>query len=79
MLNLMDREMPMSVAKVSRVRHRFTPCTARVSLLEAVRGARENFRMNLPGGFLRKNRGRTNQQPNEIQLLKERTRQRQLK
>jgi hypothetical protein len=61
------------------VRHRFTPCTARISLLEAVLRAAENFRMNLPGGFLRKSPGRNNQQPNEIQLLKERTRQRQTK
>jgi hypothetical protein len=61
------------------VHSRFTPCAAGVSLLEAVRGASENFRMNLPGGFLRKSPGRNNQQPNEIQLLKERTRQRQTK
>jgi hypothetical protein len=79
MFDLTDKIISASSANKSAMRGRFTPCTPRISLLEAMLVADDNFRMNLPDGFVRKNPGRSNQQPNKIQLLKERTRQRQLK
>jgi len=60
-------------------RSRFTPCTERASLLEEKCEAGSRFKMNLPVDFVRKNSGQNYQQPNQIELLKERTRQRQPK
>jgi len=74
-----DKIILLRNMKKCATRSRFTPCTARASLLEEKCEAGSRFIMNLPVDFVRKNSGQNNQQPNQIELLKERTRQRQPK